>query len=94
VVYGSDQIEARYILSASLMARISAFRMKTRHDLRLACVRSKLYMAIHTRRNLFEPPLLRSVTDPALYREIWEDIELLSGIVDDLNLNTRIWSKR
>jgi hypothetical protein len=94
VVYGSDQIETRYILSAALMARISTFRMKTRHDLRLAFVRSKLYMAIHTRRNLFEPRLLRNVADPALYREIWDDIELLSGIVDDLNLNTRIWSKR
>jgi hypothetical protein len=76
------------------MARNSAFRVKTRHDLRLAFVRSKLYMAIHTRRNLFEPRQLRSVADPALYPEIWEDIERLSGIVDDLNLNTRIWSKR
>jgi hypothetical protein len=94
VVYSSNQIEARYILSSALMARISAFRMRTRHDLRLAFVRSKLYMAIHTRRNLFEPRLLRSVADPALYREIWEDIELLAGIVDDLNLNTRIWTKR
>ncbi|HRQ65544.1 MAG TPA: DUF3137 domain-containing protein, partial [Xanthomonadaceae bacterium] len=31
VVYASDQIEARYILSAALMPRSSAFRMKTRH---------------------------------------------------------------
>ena len=29
VVYGSDQIEARYILSTSLMARITDFKEKT-----------------------------------------------------------------
>jgi hypothetical protein len=94
VVYSSDQIEARYILSASLMARISAFRIKSGQALRLGFVDSKLYAAIDLRRNLFEPRLFRSLADRALYREFWDDLELLTGIVDDLNLNTRIWSKR
>lgn len=94
VVYGSDQIEARYILSASLMARISAFRIKSGQALRLGFVDSHLYVAIELGRNLFEPRLFRSLIDRALYREFWDDLELLTGIVEDLNLNTRIWSKR
>ncbi len=94
VVYASDQIEARYILSAALMSRISDFRMKSGHTLRLAFLRSKLYMAIHIPRNLFEPRLLRNVLQPSIYREIWDDIQLITDIVEDLNLNTRIWSKR
>ena len=35
VVYGSDQIEARYILSTSLMRRITDFKEKTKKDIYL-----------------------------------------------------------
>lgn len=93
-VFASDQIEARYILSSALMERITAFRVRSGHALRLGFVDSRLYVAIEVGRDLFEPRLFRSVADPALYREIWADLDLVIGIVDELNLNTRIWTKR
>lgn len=93
-VYASDQIEARYILSSALMARISGFRVRSGHPLRLGFVDSQLYVAIEIGRDLFEPRLFRSVADADLYREIWNDLDLVIGIVDELNLNSRIWTKR
>jgi len=93
VVYSDSQIEARYLLSASLMARLTDFRNRHRHELRAGFVDSNLYIAISVRRNLFEPRVFRTLSDPALYREFWDDLALFTGVVEDLNLNTRIWSK-
>jgi len=94
VVYSTDQIEARYILSAALMARLTDFRSRHGHLLRVGFVESHLYLGIHIKRNLFEPRLFRTLQDRALYREFWDDLMLFTGIVEELNLNTRIWTKR
>jgi hypothetical protein len=93
VVYGDDQIEARYILSTSLMERILEFKEKTGEDIYLSFVHSRLYVAIPTSDNLFEPRLLRSLMDPSMCEEYLRDLNLAVGIVEDLDLNTRIWSK-
>lgn len=93
VVYGQDPIEARYILSPSLMERILQFRQKTGRKIFLSFVNSKLYLAVWFDRLLFEPKLFRSLLDFQTIQEYCGDIQLAVGIVEDLNLNTRIWSK-
>jgi hypothetical protein len=93
VVYASDQVEARYILSSALMQRIVDFRRRSGHAMRFGFVGSHLYLAIERRRGLFEPPVLARLDD-AVIHEFWHDLELFTGIVEDLNLNTRIWTKR
>lgn len=93
VVYGSDQIEARYILSTSLMQRMVEFRKKAQRDVYFSFVGSMVFVAISYTRNLFEPRIFRTVLDFEPIREYFEDLQLAVGIVDDLNLNTRIWSK-
>lgn len=92
-VYGDDQVEARYILSPSLMERILAFRRKWNSRMSLSFSDSKLYIAININRNLFETRIFRSVTDYDFMEENFRFLTLLTGLVDDLNLNTRIWTK-
>jgi len=94
VVYASDQIQARYILSMSLMERIVDFKMKTGRPIYLSFVGSNVFVAISYTRNLFEPRLFRTILDFELVQEYFEDLQLAVGIVDDLNLNTRIWTKQ
>ena len=93
VVYGSDQIEARYILSTSLMARISDFKKKTGRKIYLSFVSSNVYVAVGYTKSLFEPRIFRTLLDFEPIAEYFEDLSLAVGIVDDLNLNTRIWTK-
>jgi hypothetical protein len=93
VVYGSDQVEARYILSTSLMARITDFKKKTGKKIHLSFVGSMLFVAVSYTRSLFEPRLFKTLLDFEPVRQYFEDLQLAVGIVDDLNLNTRIWSK-
>ena len=94
VVYSSDQIQARYILSPSLMERIIRFKTETGRKIYLSFVGSMVFVAISFSRNLFEPKLFSSLTDFENIREYYDDLDLAISIVDDLNLNTRIWSKQ
>lgn len=93
VVYSDDQIQARYILSPSLMERILKFKTETGRKIHLSFVGSMVFVAIPFSRNLFEPKLFSSLTDFENIRLYYDDLALAISIVDDLNLNTRIWSK-
>jgi len=94
VVYGTDQIEARYILSPALMQRILQFKRKTASTIYISFVESRLYLAIETKKNLFEPRLFSSLLDTSFIEDYYQQLAMLIGVVDDLNLNTRIWSKQ
>ncbi len=91
VVYGSDQIEARYILSTSLMKRILDYKNRTKKSVFLSFIDNKLFFAISYYKNLFEPKLFMTLLNFNLIKEYYEDLELTIRIVEELNLNTRIW---
>ena len=94
VVYGDDQVEARYILSTSMIRRILDLKQKLDARIYLSFVDSNVHLAVHWRRNLFHPKLRHAAKDTDNLRKHYEELMLCLGIVDDLNLNTRIWSKR
>jgi hypothetical protein len=94
VVYADDQIESRYILSPSLMKRIVDFRKKTGKRIFLSFVGSEVFVAVPYKRGLFEPKVFTSITGFKSVKEYFEDLQLTLGIVEDLDLNTRIWSKK
>jgi hypothetical protein len=94
VVYGEDQIEARYILSTSLMQRITEFKKKHKNSLYISFVNSFLYIGLSYNKNLFEPSYFKKLTRFEIVKEYFEDIQLAVSIVEELNLNTRIWTKQ
>jgi hypothetical protein len=93
-VYGTDQIEARYILSTSLMKRILDFKKKTGKRISLSFVGSRVFVAIPYRKNLFEPRVFHTLLDFEPIKEYFDDLRIALSIVEDLNLNTRIWTKQ
>jgi hypothetical protein len=94
VVYGEDQVEARYVLSTSLMRRITDFKEKHTNPLYVSFVNSFLYVGIAYKKDLFEPSWFNTLTRFSLVREYFEDIQLAVSIVEELNLNNRIWTKQ
>jgi hypothetical protein len=94
VVYGDDQITARYVLSINLMNRIVDFRKKAGKNIYLSFVNSRIYLAIPYSKNLFEPRLYKTLLDFKPVQEYFENIQFALGIVDELNLNMRIWTKQ
>lgn len=90
-VYSNDQIGARYVLSTSVMQRIVDFRKKANRDLFIALVDSQLYIAVPSEEDLFEPRLFKTMLSFNPMREYFEILQLMMSIVEDLNLNQRIW---
>jgi hypothetical protein len=91
VVYGDNQITARYILTPGIMQRIVEFRNKLDDSVYMSFRDSKIYVAISNSGNMLEPRIFRSNEDFALIKKYFENLSLACMIVEELNLNTRIW---
>jgi len=95
VVYGDDQIEARYILTTSMMERLLEFRRRSLRTLRagknvyLAFTGGKIFVAIDCWRELFEPKVVASNDNFAVMRDYFETMSLAMWIVEELKLNPR-----
>ncbi len=94
VVYSDDQIEARYILSPTLMERILDYKKKSKEKLYLSFVDNHLHLAIDYRKDLFEPTMFTSLLDDKLTHEYINTLHLAVSIVEELKLNQKLWSKR
>ena len=94
MVYGSDTIEARYLLSHSLMAKIVAFRKKVGYDMTFSFVGGKFFMAIHYDKPTFEAKLFSSLLDYKVAKEYMETLYFGISVVEELALNKKLWSKR
>ena len=93
VVYGSDQIEARYILTHSMMQRIIELKKRTGKKLYISFIGGKMYLAIAYNKDLFEPSLFRSLLDYKIAMEYVKTLHLAIAITKELKLNQKIWSK-
>jgi len=94
VVYSSDQIEARYILSHSLMKRLLSFKNKSKHPVYISFVGESIHMAIEYNKDLFEPSVFRSLLEYKIAMEYVQTLHLAIGIIDELKLNEKLWSKQ
>lgn len=93
VVYSTDQVEARYILSPALMQRLLEFRNRCKTDLRILFFCGNMTIAIPLGVGWLEPPALSTPLTLQSLELCLQQLRFACGIVADLDLNTRIWSK-
>lgn len=93
-VYGTDQIESRYILSPSLMERLIEYKTKTKKGISFSFTDNRMYCLIPNYTNLFEPVLFETFLNFEFILKNYKPLKLYTDIVDNLNLNLRIWSKQ
>lgn len=92
IVKSSDQVEARYLITPSMMERL--IEMKRRFgDYRLSFVNGRIWIALPGWRNFLSPDIKRPI-DRTQAEMIYERLSSIIGIVDGLDLNIRIWTKR
>ncbi len=94
VVYASDQIEARYILSHSLMKKLLTYVKKTKEKVYISFVGKDIHMAIDYKKDMFEPSVFKSLLEYKTAMEYVATLHLAIGIVEELKLNQKIWSKK
>lgn len=93
VVYGSEQIEPRYILTPVMMEKMVQLRKQYGHELHFSFVGTRVYCAVSITKNMFEPRIFKSGANFEDIKEIHHYIALIEVLVHEMNLNTRIWTK-
>ncbi len=93
LVRSNSQVEARYILSTSLMKRLTDFYQKVRKPLKVSFIGNKIYIAVSSEHHVFEPRLFKSMVSFAPLREYFITLNFMLAVVQDLNLNLKIWSR-
>ena len=88
----TDQVDVRYVLSPSLMERLTALAARFR-GLRALFADGRLLLLLPTYRNRFEPSLLERAASEAQIDSFIADVRACLSVVEALDLNTRIWSK-
>ena len=90
-VYAQDAIEARYILTPNIMERMMAIQRRFPGDVAFAFHASAIYITIPSKTDFFElPPTLDFSGIAALHHEL----ALFLGLVHEMNLTLRIWTKQ
>lgn len=92
-VYATDEQEGRYLLTPAFMDRLLRFKEKSGANFSVALKSSNIYLAYSIRQDLFEPKTFKSLMQPDDAKFLVDLISLFRGLVDDLQLNTRLWTK-
>lgn len=92
VVYGENDMTARYILTPAMMERMVALRVRLGKSVRFSFVDSALFVAVDTSREFLGLRDKRRITHEFVF-EAYSAIVSFVSIVDDLSLDVRIWSK-
>ena len=93
-VYSHDQIEARYILTPKMMENLTALRMKKNTDMRLVFEDDHVAITISKPSGWLEPPSFGKFARIEVLENILIELEEVLNIIEDLDLNTRIWTKQ
>lgn len=92
-VYSTDEQECRYILTPSMMERLLEMSKRINFKVAISFRNNQVYIAVFNNMDLFEPSVFGSLLKEEDYRIIINMMKLMTGIIEDLNLNTRIWTK-
>lgn len=91
-VYATDQIEARYALTPSLMESLKLLKMRFHRPINIVLTGDKICMAIRTGRDNFEPDLRRPLVGKGANRFYKDEIGGFLRTVEELRLNRKIWA--
>ncbi len=91
IVYSDDQIEARYLLTPSIMERIEhlKFSFKAKY-VRCSFKDNKLTIAIHTDKDMFAMGNDFKDSDSNTFQELYDEMISVLNIVDELKLNQHL----
>lgn len=93
VVHATDQIEARYILTPTIMEALVKIHKEYKRPIHMSFIGSRVYCAMSFTKNLFEPKIMRSGVKFVDVENMYNLFMVNAIIIKELNLNTRIWTK-
>lgn len=93
VTYGSDQIEARYVLTPNMMTNLLKLRARFGENISFSFTNDKVAVAIkHVSSSQFTN-IDAPINPEAALWHFHQPIQLATEVIDTLQLNTRIWAR-
>jgi hypothetical protein len=91
VVKSSDQVEARFLITPAMMERLMALK-RGFGEFRLSFTNGRVRIALPGWHNYLAPDIKRPI-DSSQVKMIYDKLAAVIGLVEGLDLNTRIWTK-
>jgi hypothetical protein len=92
-VFSTDQVEGRYIVTPHFMRLLLDLKTKAGATPCISFLDNAVYVAIPNSKDFFEFKFSQSLLDDGALKSLVDQLQFCTSIVDDLELNTRIWSK-
>lgn len=89
----ADQVEARYILTPSMMEKLLELNRYANSTISVSFVHANVYIAFPLNTNYFEAPIFKSLLNADVLDRDLNMLRLMCNVVEELDLNTRIWTK-
>ncbi len=93
ITHSTDQVEARYILTPAMMERLCELNNQSKATISVSFIGTYVYVAFPLEKDYFEPPVFKSLLTTESLNEDLNVIRFMYGIINELDLNTRIWGK-
>ncbi len=94
ITESGDQVEARYILTPSLMEKLLELNQYANSTISVSFIWSNVYIAFPLNHNYFEAPIFKSLLNADVLEKDLNILRLMRHVVEELDLNTRIWTKQ
>ena len=92
-VFGTDQIESRYVLTPTMMEAMVNIYKKYKRRVYFSFIGTRVYVAMTFNKDLFEPRILKSGVRFEDMEQMNTQFYLIQTLIHEMNLNTRIWTK-
>ena len=94
VVYGNDQIEARYLLTPYILQEMLKLRMKLNMPIYFSFSNSRFYLALeYGNGNYLEPDLSSQTLNKETLLKHFHDVTTVINVVQDFKLDQFLWEK-
>jgi hypothetical protein len=93
MVRSTSQTEARYILTPKLMESLLNIYKLFKRPMHMSFLDGKVYLAILFYKDLMEPTIWKSGVNIKELNKLYQLLNLNKTIIEELDLNTRIWTK-
>jgi Protein of unknown function (DUF3137) len=90
VVTSDDQVEARYILTPVMMEKLRDFRTRVGHNIHLCFVNGKMFLAVETGCDYFQPHLIGDILNRGDLMRFLDMLLLLEGVAREFLNHPRL----
>lgn len=88
----TNEFEARYILTPNFMEKLVEFTKKRHYPLDVSFQKEYISMSVATKKSFYKPSIFKAMEGNQI-KDVYNILLFFLTIIEELNLNTRIWSK-